>query len=91
MSERFKKNRLTGWVRSSDGYAVRVGIKTRIDYRDQLGHIVINSERMSDPWNEIVVYAGSIPDTPERPKTQVIDRVGRAFEFAGWQMTLEDA
>lgn len=88
--EHFKKS-WRGWIRSSAGYSVRVGSRTRIDYRDSSGQIRIDSEAMSDPWFEIVVYSGSIPDTPDRPRAQVLDRLRRAFEFAGWRLTLDDA
>jgi len=64
--------------------------RTRIDYRDDHGQICIDSEAMSSPWNEIVVYTGSIPDVPERPKAEVLDRLARVFQFAGWRLTLED-
>lgn len=90
LSETFKKS-LGGWVRSSDGDAIRVGSRTGIDYRDDRGRIRIDAERMSSPWFEVVVYTGSIPDVAERPKGQVLERLGRAFEFAGWRLTLEDA
>jgi hypothetical protein len=90
VSERFKKT-WGGWIRSSDGFAVRVGSRTGIDYRDDRGRLRIDAERMSDPWYEVVVYTGSIPDTPDRPKGEVLDRLRRAFESRGWRMTLEDA
>jgi hypothetical protein len=91
MTERFKKT-WRGWVHSSDRFSVRVGSRTGIDYRDEHGQIRIDSERMADPWSEVVVYTGSIPDTADRPRAEVLDRLARVFEFAGWQMTLvEDA
>jgi hypothetical protein len=46
---------------------------------------------MSGSSLEVVVYTGSIPDTEDRPRAQVLDRLRRAFEFAGWRLTLEDA
>lgn len=87
-SESFRKA-WNGWIHSSDGFAVRVRSRTGIDYRDEHGEIRIDSEGMSDPRVEIVVYTGSIPDTPEHPKAEVLDRLRRALEFAGWRMTLE--
>jgi hypothetical protein len=90
MSERFKKT-LRGWIHSSQGYAVRVVGRTGITYRDDRGEIHIDSEAMSSPWNEIVVYTGSIPDTPERPRAEVLNRLHRAFEFAGLRLKREDA
>ena len=90
MSERFKKS-WRGCVRSTEGYSVRVGSRTGIDYQDSDGRIRIDSEAMSDPWFEVVVYTGSIADTQERPRAQVFDRLRRAFEFAGLRLTLENA
>lgn len=90
MSESFTKT-WRGWIRSSDGFAVRVGSRTGIDYRDDRGRLRIDSERMSVPWYEVVVYTGSIPDTPDRPRGEILNRLSRAFEFGGWRMTLEDA
>ena len=90
MSERFKKS-WRGWIRSTDGYSLRVGSRTGIDYQDLNGSIRIDFEAMSDSSLEVVVYTGSIPDTEERPRAQVLDRLRRAFEFAGWRLTLEDA
>lgn len=90
MNENFKKT-WRGWIISTEGYAVRVAGRTGVDYRDERGQIRVDSEGMSSPWNEIVVYTGSIPDTAERPRGEVLDRIRRAFGFAGWQLTLEDA
>jgi hypothetical protein len=79
-----------GWIRSSEGYAVRLLGRTGLTYRDDLGEIRIDAEAMSKPWNEIVVHARSIPDRPERSKSEVLDRLGRAFAFRGWRLRLED-
>lgn len=64
-----------GWVRSSEGYSLRVGSRTGIHWRDVHGTLQIESEVMSDPTNEVVVYTGSIPDTPERPRAEVLERL----------------
>lgn len=90
MSETFKRS-WRGWVRSSEGYAVRLTGRTGVDYHDHVGRLRIDAEAMSSPWNEIVVYTGSIPDVAERPKAEVLGRLRCAFDFAGWRLTLEDA
>ncbi len=90
MTESFKRT-WRGWIRSSEGYAIRVGSRTGIDYRDREGEIHIDAERMAEPWSEVVVYTRSIPDVPARPRAEVIARLRRAFNFAGWKLTLEDA
>jgi len=46
---------------------------------------------MSSTWVEIVVYVASIPDTPDLPRTEVLDRLHRAFEFADWKLTVNEA
>ena len=91
VSERFKRNRLTGWIRSSEGFSIRVRGRTGIDYRDELGEICIDSECLSKPWNAILVYTGSIADTPERPRAQVLERLQRAFDHAGFILEKEHA
>ena len=85
------KHSWRGWVTSSEGYSVRVGSRTGIDYRDDRGSLRIDSEVMSKPSNEVVVYTGSIPDTAERPRAEVVERLGRAFQYTGLALTLEDA
>lgn len=92
MTEKFRRQRIRGWIKSSEGYSLRVGSRTGIDYRDHLGSLRIDSEAMADPKNlEVVVYTGSIPDTPERPRAEVLDHLHRAFKFVGWKLTEEDA
>ena len=88
--ESFKKS-WRGWVTSSEGYSLRVGSRTGIDYRDDQGSLRIDAEAMNTPDSEVVVYTGSIPDTAERPRAQVLERLRRAFAFRGWRLTLEDA
>jgi hypothetical protein len=88
-AETFKKT-WQGWVTSSEGYAIRVRGRTGIEWRDSLGKMRIDSEAMSKPWNEVVVYTGSIPDTTGRPRAHVLERLRRAFDYLGWRLTLDD-
>ena len=88
--ETFRKN-WRGWVRSSQGYSVRVAGRTGIDYQDASGSVRIDSEAMASPSTEIVVYTRSIPDSPAHPRAEVLERVRRALAFAGWKLTYEDA
>lgn len=90
MTERFRKS-WRGWIRSSEGYEVRVGSRTGIDYRDQTGSLHIDSETMSEPWRDVVVYTGSIPDRPGRTREEILARIERAFAFAGWRLRREDS
>jgi hypothetical protein len=87
--ETFRKN-WRGTIHSSASYSVRVG-RAGISYQDALGSLRISSEAMSSPWNEIVVYTRSIPDTPERPRAEVLQRLRRALASAGFDLTSEDA
>lgn len=57
-----------GWIRSSDGYSIRLIGRTRLQYRDALGELDIFAEPMSQPWSDIVVDTSSIPDTPDRTR-----------------------
>lgn len=89
MTESFRKT-WGGTIRSSEGYSVRVLGRTGLEYSDGRLKMRINSESMPDPWLEVVVYTRSIPDTPELPRADVIDRLRRAFDYAGWRLTLEE-
>jgi hypothetical protein len=89
VEERFKKT-WRGWIESSEGYAIRMKGRTGLSYRDADGELRIDAEAMSSPWNEIIVRAGSIPDTPARRRAQVLQHLHRAFEFAGWRLSLEE-
>ena len=90
MAEQFRTT-WRGWIKSSEGYEVRIGGRSGVDFRDAIGEIHISAERMSSPANEIVVYTNSIPDTPERPRETVLARLRRAFDSADVVLTLEDA
>jgi hypothetical protein len=89
VSESFRKS-WRGRVSSSQGYSVRIIGRAGLDYRDEGGAIEIDSEVMASPGWEIVVYVSSIPDTAERPRNEVVDRLRTLFESAGWQLTLHD-
>ena len=75
-----------GWIRSSDGYSIRLIGRTRLQYRDTRGELDIFAEPMSQPWSEIVVDTSSIPDGPDRTRDEVVGRLQRAFRFAGWTL-----
>ena len=86
--EHFRKSS-RGRVYSSEGYSVRIVGRTGLDYRDDAGRLRIDSESMAGTPAEIIVYGKSIPDLPERSRDEVVGRLRRAFEFAGWGLTLE--
>mgnify|MGYP003409357664 CR=1 len=65
---------------------IRLVGRTRLQYRDALGGLDIFAEPMSEPWSDIVVDITSIPDMPGRPSEEVVDRLQRAFRYAGWTL-----
>jgi hypothetical protein len=75
-----------GWIRSSEGYSVRLLGRTKLTYSDEHGQLTLFAEAMSDPWSNIAVDTNSIPDRPEMPRDEVVDRLHRAFRFAGWAL-----
>lgn len=81
--EKFRRGRW-GWIRSSDGYSVRLLGRTRLQYRDSLGELDVFAEPMSRPWSDITVDTSTIPELPDRSRKLVVDRLFRAFQFAGW-------
>jgi hypothetical protein len=83
--ERFRRG-MWGWIRSSDGYSVRLMGRTRLQYSDALGELTLSAEAMSDPWSDVVVDTSTIPDTSERSRGEVVERLKRAFRFAGWTL-----
>lgn len=89
MSERFRRV-WWGWLRSSEGWDVRLLGRTDLQYRDAAGLLHISAESMSKPWSDIVVYTTTIPDTPSLPRAQVIDRLQRAFAARGWNFIEAD-
>lgn len=89
MTESFRKT-WRGWIQSSEGYSVRLMGRTRLEYVDAQGNLTISAEAMSKPWSDIVVYASTIRDTEERPSSLVVDRLSRAFAFAGWRLIISD-
>lgn len=86
--ERFRRG-WWGWIRSSQGYSVRLLGRTNLQYRDPIGVLTISAEAMSKPWSDVVVYTSSIPSRDDRSRDEVIGRLQRAFTFAGWTMIEE--
>jgi hypothetical protein len=87
--ETFTRN-WRGWTRSSEGYAVRLLGRTKLQYTDEFGELHLSAEAMSKPWSEIVVYTATIPDRAERPRGEVLSRLRRAFDHEGLSMVEED-
>jgi len=83
--ETFRRG-LWGWIQSSDGYAIRLLARARLQYRDALGFVEMFAESTSQPWTETVVDTLSIPDGPVRSRNEVVDRLQRALDFVGWTL-----
>lgn len=83
--ETFRRGRW-GWMRSSDGYSVRLLGRSRLQYKDEHGQLHIHAEAMSKPWSNIVVDTKTISDGPTVTRDEIIRRLHRAFEFAGWTL-----
>ena len=83
MTDRFRRAGW-GWLRSSEGWAVRLQGRSNLQYRDVTGVLHISAEAMSKPWSDIVVDTSTIPDTPSLPRARVIERLHRAFDARGW-------
>ena len=88
--ETFKRN-WRGWTRSSEGYAVRLLGRTKLQYTDEYGDLRLSAEAMSKPSSEIVVYTATIPDRAERPRAEGLSRVRRAFDHEGFTMVEENS
>ena len=84
MPETFRKRWWRSEVVSSEGYSIRLRGRSTLIYQDAVGEIEISSEAMSGSGITVAVYSGSIEDTPERRRTQVMDNIARAFLYAGW-------
>jgi hypothetical protein len=83
--EKFRKNWWRSRVVSSRGFSVRIAGRTGLDYNDRLGTVRLDSESLNQPFG-VVLILDSIPDTPERPRAEVIDNISRAFAWAGWHL-----
>lgn len=86
MPERFRKRRWRGEVLSSEGFSIRLNGRTSLTYKDETGEIQVSSEAMAGPGITVAVYSESIAETSERSRSEVMDNIARAFQFAGWTL-----
>jgi hypothetical protein len=63
---------------------VRLMGRTRLQYRDGEHDLSLFAEAGGKPWSQIAVDTSSIPESDELPRDEVVGRLKRAFEFAGW-------
>jgi hypothetical protein len=57
-------------------------------YRDAQGTIRIPGEALVSKPLGFMVSTEETPDTPERPRSEVLANVMRAFEAVGWNLTV---
>jgi hypothetical protein len=89
MTEKFTKAFWGGWIRSSEGFAVRLMGHTDIQYRDRDGTLHVFAEVLAKPRKCLDLDLSTVPDTPELPRQELVDRLTRAFEFCGWMVIAE--
>ncbi|WP_104105338.1 hypothetical protein [Nocardioides sp. 616] len=87
--EEFKRQRWTGWIRSSQGYSVRIVGRNDLQYVDEARRLGLFVEPLAN-YTDIVVDTSTIPDMSERSRAELIDRLQRAFRFAGWTLIESD-
>lgn len=54
-----------------------------LTYQDSLGELHVDIEPMAGAGVTVTVYSGSIPDSAQRGRVEVMDNVARAFRYAG--------
>ena len=60
--------------------------RTVLTYKDAQGELRVDAEPMAGSGITVAVYSGSIPDSPQRGRVQVMDNIAKAFLHAGWVM-----
>lgn len=88
MGETFSR-RWTGWIQSSLGYSVRIVGRNRLEYFDESQRLDLFVEPLAN-HSDIVLDTTSFPDLPAETRIEVIDRLHRAFRFAGWTLIESD-
>ncbi len=90
MVERIKET-WQGHVKSSEGYSFWILNRGSLQYRDEGGPLLLNSEWLiGAPGTSVLIWLSSIPDTDNRPRSLVVDRIRRGAVAAGWQVEFVD-
>ena len=89
--ETFRKSRFFIQVKSSSGFRVSSAGRFRLLYRDRRGSIEIPGESSAGrrPFG-FSVQVSRVPDTVERPRSEVLDNIARAFSAVGWLVDFVD-
>lgn len=64
---------------SSLGYKVKGVSRTLLKYRDRFGTVDVDAEVMAVSPFGYTLWIDSIPDSSERPRQEIIDRIARVF------------
>ena len=88
--EQFKRQWWTGWIRSSEGYAVRIVGRYDLQYMDQSRRLRLFVEPLAN-YNDIVLDMSELESLDEQLQMEVLDKLRRAFSFAGWRLIESEA
>ena len=88
-AERFTKHPLTDRVDSSAGYSIRLR-RDRIEYTDQLGTQVIQAEWSPGRGTRVMVFISGVPDDSHRRREDTLGNIARAFDAAGWHLSIRE-
>ena len=85
--EKFRKHRLTDRVDSSAGYSIRLR-RDRVEYTDEVGTVYIDAEWSPGRGVHIIAFTSNVPDGAHRRREGVVGNLARAFDSAGWRLTV---
>lgn len=85
--ERFQKHRLTDRVDSSAGFSIRLR-RDRVEYTDGVGTLHIDAEWSPGRGVNIIAFTSNVPDEAHRRRQDVLGNLARAFDSAGWRLTV---
>ena len=88
VTEKFKRS-WRGWIRSSEGFEVRIMGRNDLEYRDAACHLHMFVEPMAN-YADIVLDRASVPDTAELPRAELVQRLRRAFTARGWNLLYDE-
>jgi hypothetical protein len=85
MGETFTRQRWRGWIRSSQGYSVRIVGRHQLQYLDESHRLDLFVEPLANN-SDIVLDESSIPAMSSASRLEIVDRLRRAFAQAGWKL-----
>jgi hypothetical protein len=83
--ERFKRRWWTGWIQSTEGYSVRIVGRNDLQYVDEDRRLSLFVEPLAN-YTDIVIDTSTIPDMSQQSRAELLERLQRAFRFAGWTL-----